>query len=108
MFKALGLLWMSLSTQSKRVRNNIKLKNVKGSLLVELLTMCLMVILIEHMEYDEIFVHYLYCPLIRACLGFGAQRWMSSLQRLSEFLRVMTSFVDSTGNSEYFIIAPSP
>ncbi|WMV33169.1 hypothetical protein MTR67_026554 [Solanum verrucosum] len=85
----LGLLWMSLSTQSKRVRNNIKLRNVEGSLLVELLTMCLMVIL-------------------RACVGFGAQRWMSSLQRLSEFLRVMTSFVDSIGNREYFLIAPSP
>ncbi|KAK4718074.1 hypothetical protein R3W88_016412 [Solanum pinnatisectum] len=54
------------------------------------------VIWIEHMEYDEIFVHHLYRPLIRACLGFGAQRWMSSLQRLSVFLRVMTSFVDST------------
>ncbi|KAK4718076.1 hypothetical protein R3W88_016414 [Solanum pinnatisectum] len=29
------------------------------------------VIWIEHMEYDEIFVHHLYLPLIRAGLGFG-------------------------------------
>ncbi|XP_010321992.1 homeobox-leucine zipper protein HDG1 isoform X2 [Solanum lycopersicum] len=51
---------------------------------------------IEHMEYDEIFVDHLYRPLIRAGLGFGAQRWMSSLQRQSELLRVMASFVNST------------
>lgn len=60
------------------------------------------------MEYDEIFVDHLYRPLIRAGLGFGAQRWMSSLQRQSELLRVMASFVNSTGNPEYFIIVPSP
>ncbi|KAH0748413.1 hypothetical protein KY290_027645 [Solanum tuberosum] len=54
------------------------------------------VIWIEHMEYDEIFVHHLYRPFIRAGLGFGAQRWISSMQRQSEFLRVMASFVDST------------
>ncbi|WMV32772.1 hypothetical protein MTR67_026157 [Solanum verrucosum] len=69
MLKVLGLMWMYLSTQSKKV------------------------IWIEHMEYDEFFVHHLYLPLIKAGLGFGAQRWMSSLLRQSEFLRVMTSFV---------------
>lgn len=55
---------------------------------------------IEHMEYDEIFVDHLYRPLIRAGLGFGAQRWMSSLQRQSEFLRVLASFVNSTVDSK--------
>ncbi|KAK4718433.1 hypothetical protein R3W88_016771 [Solanum pinnatisectum] len=34
----------------------------------------------KHVEYDEIFVHHLYLPLIRAGLGFGAQRWMSSFK----------------------------
>ncbi|WMV18139.1 hypothetical protein MTR67_011524 [Solanum verrucosum] len=63
------------------------------------------IILIEHMEYDEIFVHHLYLPLIRDGLGFGAQRWMSSFQRKFVFLRVMASFVDSTCNHEYFNIA---
>ncbi|KAK4718067.1 hypothetical protein R3W88_016405 [Solanum pinnatisectum] len=57
-------------------------------------------ILIEHMEYDDIFVHNLYRPLISAGLGFGAQSWMSSLRRQSEFLRVMVSFVDSTVDSK--------
>ncbi|KAG5614336.1 hypothetical protein H5410_014160 [Solanum commersonii] len=93
MLKVLELLWMYLSTQSKKVRNKIKLKNVEDSLLVALFKICLMVIWIEHMEYDEIFVHHVYLPLIKVGLGFGAQRWMSSLQRQSEFLRVMASFV---------------
>ncbi|KAG5599794.1 hypothetical protein H5410_031164, partial [Solanum commersonii] len=108
MLKVLELLWMSLSTQSKKVRNKIKLKNVEGSLLVALFKMCLMVIWIEQMEYDEFFFHHLYLPLIRAGLGFGAERWMSYLQRQSEFLIVMASFVDSTVYHEYFIITPCP
>ncbi|WMV33960.1 hypothetical protein MTR67_027345 [Solanum verrucosum] len=58
------------------------------------------IIWIEHVEYDEIFVHHLYRPLIRTGLGFGAQRWMSSLQKHFEFLRVMTSFVDYTVDSK--------
>ncbi|KAL3365704.1 hypothetical protein AABB24_010708 [Solanum stoloniferum] len=58
------------------------------------------IIWIEHVEYDEIFVHHLYRPLIKTGLGFGAQRWTSSLQKHFEFLRVMTSFVDSTVDSK--------
>ncbi|WMV33154.1 hypothetical protein MTR67_026539 [Solanum verrucosum] len=81
MLKVFGLFWMSISTQSKKVQNNIKFKNVEGFLLVELFKICLMVIL-------------------RANLGFGAQRWISSLQRQSELLRVMASFVDSTENGK--------
>ncbi|KAK4718147.1 hypothetical protein R3W88_016485 [Solanum pinnatisectum] len=62
---------------------------------------------IEHMEYDEIFIHPLYRPLIRAGLELGAQRWMTSLQRQSKFLRVMTSdsIVDSKGEIGIGILA---
>ncbi|MCD7462276.1 hypothetical protein HAX54_048165 [Datura stramonium] len=55
-----------------------------------------MVTWIEHMEYDEKFVHYLYRPLVRCGLGFGAQRWLTNLQRQSEFLLVMMSSVNAT------------
>ncbi|XP_060176262.1 homeobox-leucine zipper protein ROC5-like [Lycium barbarum] len=51
---------------------------------------------IEHMEYNENFVHQLYRPLISIGLGFGAQRWMAILQRQSKFLAVMMSSVDPT------------
>ncbi|KAK4375052.1 hypothetical protein RND71_005729 [Anisodus tanguticus] len=51
---------------------------------------------IEHMEYNETFVHQLCRPLVRTGLGFGAQRWISTLQRQSEFLTVMMSSLDPT------------
>ncbi|KAJ8529059.1 hypothetical protein K7X08_035894 [Anisodus acutangulus] len=52
---------------------------------------------IEHMEYNEKFIHHLYRPLIRTGLGFGAQRWIANLQRKSEFL-VMISSVKTTSD----------
>nr|XP_009771833.1 PREDICTED: homeobox-leucine zipper protein ANTHOCYANINLESS 2-like isoform X1 [Nicotiana sylvestris] len=50
---------------------------------------------IEHMEYYENVLHHLYRPLVRNGLGFGAQRWMATLQRQSEFLAMLMSSVDS-------------
>uniref|UniRef100_M1C946 HD domain class transcription factor n=1 Tax=Solanum tuberosum TaxID=4113 RepID=M1C946_SOLTU len=49
---------------------------------------------IEHMEYNENLVHDWYHPLINTGLGFGAQRWMSTLQRQYQFLKVMKSIID--------------
>ncbi|KAK4718430.1 hypothetical protein R3W88_016768 [Solanum pinnatisectum] len=51
---------------------------------------------IEHMKYNENVVHHLYRPMVRSGLGFGAQRWMATLQRQSEFLGSMRSFNDPT------------
>lgn len=39
---------------------------------------------VEHSEYDESAVHPLFKPLVRSGLGFGAQRWLASLQRQCE------------------------
>ncbi|KAI3815827.1 hypothetical protein L1987_15510 [Smallanthus sonchifolius] len=39
---------------------------------------------IEHTEYDESVVHQQYRPLLRSGLGFGAQKWISTLQRHCE------------------------
>ncbi|GLT35989.1 hypothetical protein SLA2020_103960 [Shorea laevis] len=39
---------------------------------------------VEHSEYDESAVHLLFRPLVRSGLGFGAQRWLASLQRQCE------------------------
>ncbi|XP_015160166.1 homeobox-leucine zipper protein ANTHOCYANINLESS 2-like [Solanum tuberosum] len=49
---------------------------------------------IEHMEYNENLVHDWYRPLIKTGLGFGAQRWMATLQRQYQFLKVMKSIID--------------
>lgn len=51
------------------------------------------------MEYDESTIHNYYRPYIRSGLGFGAQRWIATLQRQSEFLAVMSSAVPSGDNS---------
>ncbi|KAI3818570.1 hypothetical protein L1987_12381 [Smallanthus sonchifolius] len=46
---------------------------------------------VEHAEYDESVVHELYRPLIRAGIGFGAQRWVAALQRQCECLAILMS-----------------
>ncbi|KAF5756860.1 putative transcription factor & lipid binding HD-SAD family [Helianthus annuus] len=46
---------------------------------------------VEHAEYDENAVHELYRPLIRAGMGFGAQRWVAALQRQCECLAILMS-----------------
>ncbi|KAL8227896.1 hypothetical protein R6Q57_015480 [Mikania cordata] len=46
---------------------------------------------VEHAEYDENIVHELYRPLIRAGMGFGAQRWVAVLQRQCECLAILMS-----------------
>ncbi|XP_076944729.1 homeobox-leucine zipper protein HDG1-like [Bidens hawaiensis] len=47
---------------------------------------CSKVIWIEHTEYEENAVHQHYRPLLRSGLGFGAQKWISTLQRHSELI----------------------
>ncbi|KAK1425223.1 hypothetical protein QVD17_20570 [Tagetes erecta] len=55
---------------------------------------------VEHAEYDESVVHELYRPLIRAGMGFGAQRWVAALQRQCECLAIiMSSAVPTRDNT---------
>ncbi|KAK8537119.1 hypothetical protein V6N12_043294 [Hibiscus sabdariffa] len=46
---------------------------------------------IEHSEYDESAVHNLLKPTVNSGLGFGAHRWIATLQRQSECLAVLMS-----------------
>ncbi|XP_049400404.1 homeobox-leucine zipper protein ANTHOCYANINLESS 2-like [Solanum stenotomum] len=46
---------------------------------------------VEHVEYDESVVHQLYRPLINAGMGFGAQKWVVTLQRQCECLAILMS-----------------
>ncbi|XP_060205493.1 homeobox-leucine zipper protein ANTHOCYANINLESS 2-like isoform X2 [Lycium barbarum] len=46
---------------------------------------------VEHAEYDESVVHQLYRPLISAGMGFGAQKWVATLQRQCECLAILMS-----------------
>ncbi|XP_047962940.1 homeobox-leucine zipper protein ANTHOCYANINLESS 2-like isoform X2 [Salvia hispanica] len=46
---------------------------------------------VEHIEYDESVVHQLYRPLVSSGMGFGAQRWVATLQRQCECLAILMS-----------------
>ncbi|KAB2597626.1 homeobox-leucine zipper protein ANTHOCYANINLESS 2 [Pyrus ussuriensis x Pyrus communis] len=46
---------------------------------------------VEHAEYDESQVHQLYRPLLSSGMGFGAQRWVATLQRQSECQAILMS-----------------
>ncbi|GMH21704.1 hypothetical protein Nepgr_023546 [Nepenthes gracilis] len=46
---------------------------------------------LEHAAYDESCVHLLYRPLIGAGMGFGALRWLATLQRQCECLAILMS-----------------
>ncbi|CAJ1950012.1 unnamed protein product [Sphenostylis stenocarpa] len=46
---------------------------------------------VEHAEYDENQVHQVYRPLLSSGMGFGAQRWVATLQRQSECLAILMS-----------------
>lgn len=55
---------------------------------------------VEHAEYDETPVHCLYRGLLRSGMGFGAQRWLATLQRQCECLAIlMSSSIVSRDNS---------
>ncbi|KAI4303347.1 hypothetical protein MLD38_038992 [Melastoma candidum] len=41
---------------------------------------------VEHAEYDDTLIHQLYRPLISSGIGFGAPRWVATLQRQSQCL----------------------
>ncbi|KAK2407164.1 homeobox-leucine zipper protein ANTHOCYANINLESS [Trifolium repens] len=46
---------------------------------------------VEHVEYEENQVHQLYRPLLSSGVGFGAARWVATLQRQCECLAILMS-----------------
>ncbi|KAK3039273.1 hypothetical protein RJ639_027977, partial [Escallonia herrerae] len=46
---------------------------------------------VEHSEYDESGVQHIFRPLVRSGMGFGAQRWVATLQRQCECLAAIMS-----------------
>ncbi|XP_073016577.1 homeobox-leucine zipper protein HDG1-like isoform X2 [Primulina eburnea] len=54
---------------------------------------------IEHTEYDESAIHEIYKPLLRSGIGFGAQKWISILQRQCELAATITSSTVSAENN---------
>ncbi|XP_028806242.1 homeobox-leucine zipper protein ANTHOCYANINLESS 2 [Neltuma alba] len=46
---------------------------------------------VEHTQYDESVVHQLYRPAVNSGFGFGAHRWIATLQRQCECLAILMS-----------------
>ncbi|OWM75634.1 homeobox-leucine zipper protein ANTHOCYANINLESS 2-like [Punica granatum] len=60
-----------------------------GCILQDMPNGCCKVTWIEHSEYDEGLIPDLYRSFLRSGLGFGAQRWVATLQRQCEFLTML-------------------
>lgn len=60
---------------------------------------------VEHAEYEEGANHHLYRQLISAGMGFGAQRWVATLQRQCECLAILMS--SSVSSRDHTAITPS-
>lgn len=60
---------------------------------------------IEHAEYEEGVNHHLYRQLISAGMGFGAQRWVTTLQRQCECLAILMS--STVTSRDHTAITPS-
>lgn len=63
------------------------------------------VIWVEHAEYEEGANHHLYRQLISAGMGFGAQRWVATLQRQCECLAILMS--STVSSRDHTAITPS-
>ncbi|KAK1392734.1 Homeobox-leucine zipper protein ANTHOCYANINLESS 2 [Heracleum sosnowskyi] len=63
------------------------------------------IIWVEHTEYDESSIHHMYRPLLRSGMGFGAQKWVATLQRQCDFL---ATIMPSAGPTEdHSVITPT-
>ncbi|KAJ8565428.1 hypothetical protein K7X08_008004 [Anisodus acutangulus] len=60
---------------------------------------------VEHAEYEEGVNHHLYRQLISAGMGFGAQRWVVTLQRQCECLAILMS--STVSSRDHTAITPS-
>ncbi|KAK4787449.1 hypothetical protein SAY86_011282 [Trapa natans] len=54
---------------------------------------------VEHAEYDESQIHELYRPLISSGMGFGAPRWVATLQRQCQCLAILMSPAPSSDHN---------
>lgn len=63
---------------------------------------------LEHSEYDESAVHELYRPVLSSGRGFGAQRWVATLQRFCECAAILASPTISREDQTGLRLLPYP
>ncbi|CAL1405019.1 unnamed protein product [Linum trigynum] len=62
-----------------------------GCVLQDLPNGCCKVTWVEHSEYDETYIHRLMRPVVSSGVGFGAKRWIATLQRYCECIAILLS-----------------
>ncbi|KAE8663269.1 Homeobox-leucine zipper protein HDG1 [Hibiscus syriacus] len=62
-----------------------------GCLIQDVDNKCSKVTWVEHSKYDESAVHHLLQPVISSGFGFGAHRWLATLQRQCDCMAVLMS-----------------
>ncbi|KAM1613397.1 hypothetical protein EV1_001843 [Malus domestica] len=67
-----------------------------GCIVQDMPSNCSKVTWIEHTEYDENVVHHLFRQSLRSGMGFGAHRWLATLQRQFESLAFLISSANSS------------
>ncbi|PPE01453.1 hypothetical protein GOBAR_DD01510 [Gossypium barbadense] len=55
------------------------------------LVLSIMITWVEHSEYDDSAVHHLLQPLLSSGFGFGAHRWLATLQRQCDCMAILMS-----------------
>ncbi|CAO2838886.1 unnamed protein product [Amaranthus hypochondriacus] len=65
-----------------------------------------MVTWIEHVEYDEKYIHQLYRSLLRSGKAFGSQKWLATLQRERDGAAVFMSAKTFPGDKTVGIVTP--
>lgn len=88
----------------KQKNNNTSEISMMGMSLYDIVVNYTQVTWVEHAEYDESQIHQLYRPLLSSGMGFGAQRWVTTLQRQCECLAILiSSAVPSREHSGTFV-----
>nr|KJB23909.1 hypothetical protein B456_004G120700 [Gossypium raimondii] len=62
-----------------------------GCVIQDVDTKCSKITWVEHSEYDDNAVHHLLQPLLSSGFGFGAHRWLATLQRQCDCMAILMS-----------------
>ncbi|XP_077243120.1 homeobox-leucine zipper protein ANTHOCYANINLESS 2-like [Tasmannia lanceolata] len=99
-------VWAVVDVSTDGIRENqtglayVKCRRLpSGCVVQDMPNGCSKVTWVEHVEYDEGAIHQLYRSLINSGMGFGAHRWIATLQRQCECLATLMSSSIPTGRN---------
>ncbi|CAN1177190.1 Homeobox-leucine zipper protein HDG1 [Linum perenne] len=78
-----------ISVRTSKFIRFCKLRLPSGCIIYDLNNGCSKVTWVEHVQYDERLVHPMMRPMVRSGMGFGAKRWIATLQRYCECITLL-------------------